>query len=72
MLKFEGSKEVKIKGRGKFPKIYRINSFRCLQCGKTMKVDSSYVPPKCHHCNTPSELTPKMVEDAMTKETLGR
>lgn len=42
-------------GKGKFPKSYILETYRCDKCGKTIKVENSYIPTKCHHCEMGKE-----------------
>lgn len=56
MLKLINTGFASVKGKSKFPKEYQLNTYQCSECGKTMKVDSDYVPNRCHCCNAPSGL----------------
>ena len=56
MLKLIRTEYVNVKGKSKFPKEYQLSVYRCDKCSGTMKVDSDYVPKKCHRCGEPSGL----------------
>lgn len=56
MLKLLNTDSVTVKGKSKFPKYYELKVYKCTECGRTMRVESSYVPAYCHHCKAPSGL----------------
>lgn len=56
MLIHIGTDYAKVKSKGKSSeKRYILEIYQCDKCGKTMKVEDSYVPTKCHYCEMNGE-----------------